>query len=114
MLNPLDLVRQLLEWGVNQFGLATFGIGVGTLMTVGLWLWWGFKLHIVFGYAKTGIHVAARHLVVSAAVSSLLIAALLWTGVIPGFDVETATNLVSSLTDVLILDPLRAISGGGG
>jgi hypothetical protein len=102
LVTPLDLLRMGIEFLVSQFGLATLGIGVGTLMTAGLWLWWGFKLKAILGVAAAIGRTVARHGLVSLLISTVLLLAMLWTGIIPGIDFQTALNVLGGLVDGFI------------
>lgn len=101
MLNPLDLLRGVLEWGVQQFGLAGFGIGVGTLFTVGMWLWWGFKLRVILSVAGSLGRTLAQHALVSILVTALALVGMLWVGIIPGVNVNAAIDIGGDLVDAL-------------
>jgi len=85
---------------VEQFGLTGLGVGVGTLMTAGLWLWWGVKLKAIVGVVGTVGRAATRHALVSVLFSAALLGTMLWTGIIPGVNLQAAIDVLSAGVDV--------------
>jgi len=102
LITPLDLLRSLLQFGLENFGLTGLGVGVGTLMTTGLWLWWGFKLKGIATLVATVGRTAARHALVSVLFSAGLFGLLFWTGIIPGFDIQATIDILSAGVDVIV------------
>ena len=101
LITPVDVLRGLLQFVVENFGLTGLGVGVGTLMTTGLWLWWGFKLKAIVGLVATVGRSAARHTLVSVLFSAALFGMLLWTGIVPGLDTQAAVNVLGGVVDAL-------------
>ena len=101
LITPVDVLRGLLQFVVENFGLTGLGVGVGTLMTAGLWLWWGFKLKAIVALVTTVGRSAARHALVSVLFSAALFGMLLWTGIVPGLDAQAAMNVLGGVVDAL-------------
>jgi len=108
LITPVDVLRGLLQFVVENFGLTGLGVGVGTLMTTGLWLWWGFKLKAIVALVTTVGRSAARHALVSVLFSAALFGTLLWTGIIPGVDIQATIDILSAGVDVTV-DSLKEV-----
>jgi hypothetical protein len=106
LITPIDLLRGLLQFGLENFGLTGLGVGVGTLMTTGLWLWWGFKLKGIAALVATVGRTATRHALVSVLFSAALFGLLFWTGIIPGVNIQAAIDVLTNGIDVT-LEALR-------
>jgi hypothetical protein len=93
-----ELASTLVEWALTQVGLSGL-VGAGALLSVAMYLWWGFKLHTLAGVAK-GVGLSAAKTGGLALVLTLAILGwLTWEGVIPSIRLGV---LVDTVNDLLV------------
>jgi hypothetical protein len=95
-----NFVTELVGWGLSQVGLSQL-IGAGAIVTVGMYLWWGMKLHVYAGVVKSvGISVAKTG-GIAVVLALALLGWLAWQGVIPsirfGVLVDTVADLLGGV-----------------
>lgn len=126
-LNPYEIISNTLtgavRWVLDQLGVE--GIAATAVIVALAWLWWGYKLNAIAGAGRSVAATVAQHAVVSGSVASAVLLGLLYTGVIPGVDMQAANALVSGALEVvpllvspwewlrqLIVAPAKAIERG--
>lgn len=102
-LNPYEIISETLtgavRWVLNFVGIE--GVAATAVIVALAWLWWGYKLSAFASAGRAVGRTVAEHVLVSIAVASALLLGLLYTGVIPGVDMQAASALVSDALGVI-------------
>lgn len=91
-----DIASSLVEWALSQVGLSSL-IGAGALLSVGMYLWWGIKLHAIAGTAKGVGLTAAKTGGLALVLTLAILGWLAWEGVIPSIRFGVLIDAVARL-----------------
>ena len=91
----IGFVADALSWGLSKTGLAGL-VSVGAVLSGTTYLWWGYKIKRIANVATTVVSTVLKHGLVSAGLSVVALAVLLWTGVVPGVNLDVAWSLLES------------------
>jgi hypothetical protein len=91
-----DLASTLVEWALAQVGLSGL-VGAGALLSVAMYLWWGFKLHTFAGLAKGASLSAAKTGGLALLITLGVLGWLAWEGVIPSIRFGVLIDTIGDL-----------------
>jgi len=102
-LNPYEIISNTLtgavRWVLDQLGVE--GIAATAVIVALAWLWWGYKLSAFASVGRSIGATLAQHALVSGLAVGAVLLGLLYTGVIPGVDMQAANALVSGALEVV-------------
>lgn len=91
-----EIASSVVEWALAQVGLSSL-IGAGAILSVGMYLWWGIKLHAIAGTAKGVGLSAAKTGGLAVVIALALLLWLAWEGVIPSIRFGVLIDAVADL-----------------
>lgn len=89
----LGLAEQGLSFVLEHVGLAGT-VSAAAVISIVTYLWWGFKAKVLLDVLLSIGATVAKHALVSSVVFVVGLAALIWSGIIPGVDVDAAVQLL--------------------
>jgi hypothetical protein len=102
-LSPYEIISETLtgavRWVLDQLGVE--GVAATAVIVALAWLWWGYKLNAIASTGRSIGATIAQHALVSGLAVCAVLLGLLYTGVIPGVDMQAANALVSDALEAL-------------